>query len=172
MPIPCPVSTPERSRKCLSLSNPETILLDLSPQSSITSAKGRKSSELTEASLVEINKRNAVVDKHSASCSPYYKGLADFILDIKKEKVPEIGIHHAGSPFSTSAENTNWSKKCKILVRKKKSESVEESLEECIRRNVVSEERRYSTSSSPYYKGLTDFTLDIDDFVNNSKEKR
>ncbi|KAK1364678.1 Replication factor C subunit 3/5 [Heracleum sosnowskyi] len=173
-PIPCPVSTPERSRKCLSLSNPEIIFLDLSPQSIITSAKGttwsnkateflkgRKSSELTEASLVEINKRNVVVDKHSASSSPYYKGLTDFTLDIKKEKVPGIGIHHAGSPFSTSAENTNWSKKGKILVRKKESESVEESLEECIRRNVVSEERRYSTSSSPYYKGLTDFTLDI-----------
>lgn len=173
-PIPCPISTPERSRKCLSLNSPDFIFLDLSPQSSITSAKGttwskkateflkgRKSSELTEASLVEINRRTAVVEKNSASSSPYYKGLTDFTLDINKEKVPALGIHHAASPFSTSAENTTWSKKGKILVRKKKSNLPEESLEEFNRRNLVFEERRYSTSSSPYYKGLTDFTLDI-----------
>ncbi|KAL8119420.1 hypothetical protein AgCh_016805 [Apium graveolens] len=168
-PIPCPISTPERSRKCLSLNSPDFIFLEqLSPQSSITSAKGttwskeflkgRKSSELTEASLVEINRRNAVVEKNSASSSPYYKGLTDFTLDINKEKLPALGIHHAASPFGTSAENTTWSKKGKILVRKKKSE---ESFEEFSRRSLVSEERRYSTSSSPYYKGLTDFTLDI-----------
>ncbi|KAL1809171.1 hypothetical protein ACET3Z_026161 [Daucus carota] len=173
-PIPCSISTPERCIKHLSLTSPEFIVLDQSPQSSITSAKGttwskkatefsagRKSSELTEASLAEINRRNAVVVKCSASSSPYYKGLTDFTLDINKDKVPANGIHHAGSPFSTSAENTTWSKKGKILVRKKRSELSEESLHEFNRRNVVSEERRNSTSSSPYYKGLTDFTLDI-----------
>lgn len=175
-PIRCPVSTPERSRKRLSLSlpSPEFMLLDLSPKSGITSAKGttwskkatefltgRKSSELTEASLVNINRRNAVVEKCSASSSPYYKGLTDFTLDINKEKVPAIAIHHAASPFGTSAGNTTWAKKGKIFVQKKKTELPEESFQELIRRNIVSEERRYSTSSSPYYKGLTDFTLDI-----------
>ncbi|XP_057800346.1 uncharacterized protein LOC131015887 isoform X2 [Salvia miltiorrhiza] len=46
----------------------------------------KRDSSLTQESLQEFNKRNALIEARYNSSSPYYKGLTDFSLDINREK--------------------------------------------------------------------------------------
>ncbi|KAL0379982.1 UNVERIFIED_CONTAM: hypothetical protein Sangu_0062500 [Sesamum angustifolium] len=65
------------------------------------------------------------------------------------------------SARSTGSSIISWQKKLGVYIsgKKKNSNLTEESLEEFNRRNTLIE-ARYNTSS-PYYKGLTDFSLVI-----------
>lgn len=47
----------------------------------------KRDSSLTEESLHEFNKRNALIEARYNNSSPYYKGLTDFSLDINREKI-------------------------------------------------------------------------------------
>lgn len=126
---------------------------------------GKKgNSVLPEESLEEFKKRNAVFEerRYSTSSSPYYKGLTNFTLDINKEKVQVIDINEAASSAFSKTEAfralaESIISKDKISTRTKNSDIAGQSLEEI---NAVLEEKRY-TRRSPYYKGLTDFSLDI-----------
>ncbi|KAL1802479.1 hypothetical protein ACET3Z_031126 [Daucus carota] len=63
---------------------------------------------------------------------------------------------------ASSGQGTSWLKKTSSLLTytKKESELTEQSLEALNKRNEALEDKKAS-HSSPYYKGLTDFTLDI-----------
>ncbi|XP_063939718.1 uncharacterized protein LOC135148431 [Daucus carota subsp. sativus] len=136
---------------------------------------GKNNLELNKESLDELNKRNAVLqEKGYTASSPYYKGLTDFTLDIHKEKIPTTG--HESTPShskpdifppdqssdsSATSKGSTWSQKAtRFFTKKKSSDLTESSLEEFNRRNAILEEKRYF-HISPYYVGLTDFTLDI-----------
>lgn len=76
---------------------------------------------------------------------------------------PDVFVsNHSSNRSTKSAKGTSWLKKTSSLLTytKKESELTEESLEALNKRNEALEEKK-STHSSPYYKGLTDFTLDI-----------
>lgn len=47
----------------------------------------KMNSSLTEETLQEFNRRNALIEARYNSSSPYYKGLTDFSLDINREKL-------------------------------------------------------------------------------------
>lgn len=147
----------------------------------------RASLDLTHENLEEINKKSPINliadDKTHFTSSPYYKGLTDFTLVINKERLqvesspggaqsppirrsisdPDISeTHHSDLPsqLATSPE-TLWLKKASTNSTKKNSELLtQERLEELDMKNEIREDKRYSTSS-PYYKGLTDFSLAI-----------
>ncbi|KAF8380707.1 hypothetical protein HHK36_028197 [Tetracentron sinense] len=74
---------------------------------------GSKHSDLTEASLDEFNRRNAVADdKKNSSRSPYYKGLTDSTLYISRQRnsqtSPERESH--GTAVTSSSISTVFSK--------------------------------------------------------------
>ncbi|KAK1401401.1 ATPase family associated with various cellular activities [Heracleum sosnowskyi] len=108
-----------------SISAPDVFASNHSSNRSTNSAKGtswlkktsslltytKKESELTEESLEALNKRNeALEDKKSSHSSPYYKGLTDFTLDIKKEKLPSAVSpaidNHDGVSYTSSTRSS------------------------------------------------------------------
>ncbi|KAH6767588.1 hypothetical protein C2S52_018571 [Perilla frutescens var. hirtella] len=62
----------------------------------------KRNSSLTEESLQEFNRRNALAAARYNSSSPYYKGLTDFTLDINREKqsvLNPVRQSNAASPY-------------------------------------------------------------------------
>ncbi|XP_074325353.1 replication factor C subunit 3-like isoform X2 [Apium graveolens] len=77
---------------------------------------------------------------------------------------PDVFVSsHSSNRSTTSGKGTSWLKKTSSLLtytKKEESELTEESLDALNKRNEALEDKK-SSHSSPYYKGLTDFTLDI-----------
>ncbi|KAG8362920.1 hypothetical protein BUALT_BualtUnG0024000 [Buddleja alternifolia] len=72
--------------------------------------KSKNSSNLTEESLEEFNRRNSIVEARHNSSSPYYKGLTDFSLVINREKLSgsSPGRESHATSFVSSGSRTSF----------------------------------------------------------------
>ncbi|KAI3444886.1 hypothetical protein Pfo_001551 [Paulownia fortunei] len=95
--------------------------------------KGKtKNSHLTEESLQEFNRRNALVEARYNTSSPYYKGLTDFSLVINREKLSGSSPgreSHATSYVSSGSKSSfvvkvqEWGSSCFTSKKHEKSSS-------------------------------------------------
>ncbi|PIN10365.1 Replication factor C, subunit RFC3 [Handroanthus impetiginosus] len=95
--------------------------------------KGKtKRSDLTEESLQEFNRRNALIEARYNTSSPYYKGLTDFSLVINREKPSgsspgreshATGYVSSGSKSSFVVKVQEWGSSCFTSKRQEKGSS-------------------------------------------------
>ncbi|CAI9786068.1 unnamed protein product [Fraxinus pennsylvanica] len=121
--------------------------------------KGSSSSKnigLTEENLQEFNSRNAILETRYSTCSPYYKGVTDFSLDINR------GKRSGSSPGreSHAATVVSSASKSSFVVKVQKGSSS----------SYTGKNREKSSSSSSFWSKSKGHTHAVTSDSTSSKE--
>ncbi|KAK6140475.1 hypothetical protein DH2020_025788 [Rehmannia glutinosa] len=126
----------------------------------LITGKTKNISDLTEETLQEFNRRNALVEARYNSSSPYYKGLTDFSLVINREKLSgsSPGRESHATTFNSSGSKSSfvvrvqeWSSSCFTSKKHEKitsSSSSSSSLASSWTKSTSHDTRFTTTSSS------------------------